>query len=70
MAHWLSIVEAVLHMHVYLQTHLALIAANFIFQEKDAHFVKKCPFDGMGQEKTPIGREKTPIGQEKTPTFF
>ena len=36
---------------LYLQTHLALISANFIFQEKDAHFVKKCPFDGTGQEK-------------------
>ena len=46
---------------IYLETHLALISANFIFQEKDAHFKNNWPFPGMGQEKTPVGREKTPI---------
>ena len=49
-----------IHLYFYLETHLALISANFIFQEKDAHFKKTCPFPGMGREKTPIGREKTP----------
>ena len=44
----------------YLETHLALIFANFIFQEKDAHFKEKQAFPDMGLGKTPVGREKTP----------
>ena len=43
-----------------LETHLALIFANFIFWEKDAHFKKKRPLPGIGSEKAPIGREKMP----------
>ena len=41
----------------YLQTHLALISANFMFQEKDTHFEIHVHFLGWDGKGRPTGKD-------------
>ena len=52
-----------------LETHLALISTNFIFQEEDAHFVKQCPVMAWDRKKRPLDGKRRLLDGKRRPLF-